>query len=71
MGAAVRNRLRQEDRAPVEDYDQAVWRIVQRRYEGISTEAADELIKLVADIYWVTDKQVRRDVIVAQRSIGG
>jgi len=70
MGAA-RQRLAQEDRHAVSDYNAAVWRIVQRRCEGISTEAADELYKIVADIYWVTDKQVRRDVFIAQRSIGG
>lgn len=73
MGFVNRKRAEapQEDRLPLETYDQAVWRIVQRRFEGIGDEAFDELCAFVADTYWVTDKKVRRDVYVSSRKLGG
>lgn len=63
--------LMQQDRLPVATYEQAIDRLVQRKFEGVSEDALDELVMLVADIFWSTDLQVRRDVIVAARKLGG
>lgn len=64
--------LRQEDRLPCETYEQAVSRLVQYHVtEGITPEAYDLAVKLVADIFWHTDKRVRRDVFVATRKLFG
>ena len=63
--------LQQEDRLPLSTYDEAVNRLVEYRADEVLTEDAyDIAVKLVSDIFWKTEKQVRRDVIVAARKIG-
>lgn len=68
----VKPSLQQEDRLPCETYEQAVDRLVQYHVtDTISDEAYDLAVKLVADIFWQTDKRVRRDVFVATRKLFG
>ncbi|WP_040671655.1 hypothetical protein [Rhodobacter ferrooxidans] len=64
--------LQQEDRLPVSTYDEAVRRLVQIRLDDTVTDEAYSLaVNLVADIFWVADKRLRRDVAVAARQLGG
>ena len=64
--------LQQQDRLPVSSLDEAVRRLVMFRSDpSISDEAYDLAIRVVADIFWVHDLRLRRDVIVAVRQIGG
>ena len=64
--------LQQEDRLPCETYDDAVSRLVVIRCtEGVSQEAYDLAVKLIADIYWQNDNRVKRDVFVACRKLFG
>lgn len=63
--------LQQEDRLPVSSYEEAVRRLVQiRDYEAVTDEAYDLCVSLVADIFWIADKRVRRDVIAAAKLLG-
>jgi hypothetical protein len=55
----------QEDRKPINGYDEAIWRLVQLAYQGVSGPCYDVAVKLVADIYWRTDDAVRD--LVARR----
>lgn len=64
--------LQQEDRLPIDRYEDAIARLALLRCHPSMTDAAyDLLIKLTADIYWVNDLRVRRDVIVASRELWG
>lgn len=61
----------QHDRLPISSYDEAVRRLVELRVdETLPDEAYDVAVALVADIFWLADKRVRRDVIVAARDVG-
>jgi len=63
--------LQQEDRLPVSTYDEAVRNLVcLRNREDLTDDSYDLAIQIVADIFWVRDKRLRRDVIVAAREIG-
>ncbi len=60
--------LQQQDRLPVSTYEQAVNRLVQIRLdEGVTDDAYDLAVTIVADIFWISDKRLRRDVVVASR----
>ena len=64
--------LQQEDRLPVSSYEEAVRALVFIRCdETVSDHAYDLVIKIVADIFWVNDNKLRRDVHVASREITG
>ncbi|TXG97571.1 MAG: hypothetical protein E6R08_06715 [Nevskiaceae bacterium] len=64
--------LQQEDRLPVDAYEDAIARLVLIRAHPSMTDGAyDLIIKLTADIYWLNDLRVRRDVMIASREIGG
>lgn len=63
--------LQQHDRLPVSTYDEAVARLVQLRCdETVSDDAYDVAVELVADIFWLSDKRLRADVMKAAREIG-
>lgn len=63
-------RIRQADRQPVSTYYQAVWRLVALRADPELDDAGyDAAIKIVADVFWMDDRAVRRDVIKAAREI--
>lgn len=63
--------LQQQDRLPISTYDEAVRRLVEIRCdETLPDEAYDTAVSMVADIFWQTDKRVRRDVVVEARKIG-
>jgi len=63
--------LQQEDRLSVSTYDEAVRNLVfLRNREDLTDDSYDLAIQIVADIFWVRDKRLRRDVIVAAREIG-
>ncbi len=63
--------LCQEDRLPVSTYEQAVRRLVQYRVdEAVSDDAYSLAVEIVSDVFWKSDRRVRRDVIVAAREIG-
>lgn len=65
-----RARLRQEVRAPITTHEKAVWRLVQLRADpDLSDEAYDIAICLMADVFWVSDTSLRRDVRKAAREI--
>lgn len=54
------------DREPINDYRQAIWRIVAH-FERFGIEVPDHeplpfIAQLVADMYWVRDSRVRRDI---------
>lgn len=67
-----KNSLKQQDRLPVETLEQAVGRITARRIAaGWSAQTYDEVIQIVADIFWITDKDLRKKVLVASKQIGG
>ena len=55
----------------METYEQAVDRLVQYRVVGVTDEAYSLAVEIIADIYWLTDKRVRRDVFVATRKLFG
>lgn len=66
----ARLRLRQEDRVPIATYEKAVWRLVALRADPeLSDEAYDLAVTLLADVYWVSDVRVRRDVRKAAHEI--
>ena len=63
-------RIHQADRPPVSTYYQAVWRLVALRSDPEITDFAYDLaIKLLADVFWVSDLALRRDVMKAAREI--
>ncbi len=63
--------LQQADRLPVSSYEEAVRRLVEVRSRiGVSDEAYDLAIEIVADVFWKADRLVRRDVLVAARELG-
>lgn len=67
----VKPSLRQQDRAPISTYDEAVRHLVTLRINpALSDDAYDVAVALVADIFWRTDNKVRRDVRVACKEIG-
>lgn len=64
--------LQQQDRLPVSTLDEATRRLVQIRIDPtVTDEAYDLCIKIVADIFWISDNRLRRDVAVAARKLGG
>lgn len=64
--------LQQQDRLPVSSYDEAVRRLVMLRCDPDIFDATyDVAVNLVADIFWMTDTRVRRDVRVASRELWG
>ena len=64
--------LQQQDRLPISSYEEAVRSLVFIRCdESVSDTAYDLVLKIVADIFWVNDKKLRRDVAVASREITG
>ena len=55
--------LQQQDRLPCSSYDDTLWRLVQIRCDQSVTDEAYYLtVKLVADIYWRSDRRVIADV---------
>lgn len=77
MGAHLPSRVwrkaseRQQDRLPVSSYEEAVRFLVTVRADATkSDEVYDALVEFAADIFWVTDKRVRRDVRVACNELG-
>lgn len=63
--------LCQEDRLPVETYENAVWALVKARLDpDLTDHCFDHMVKLVADVFWQPDKRVRADVIIASREVG-
>lgn len=71
-GFAFRSvRERQAVRLPISKYEQAIRRLVRvREDESLSDDAYAVAVELVADIYWLTDSRVRRDVILAAKELG-
>lgn len=64
--------LQQQDRLPVSTYEEAVRRLVcLHDDESIPDEAYNLAVDLVADIFWMADKRVRRDVLLAHRKLMG
>lgn len=64
--------LKQEDRLPVQTLEQAIGRLAFRRIAAEwSPETYDEVIQIVADIFWITDKDLRKKVLAAVKEIGG
>ena len=63
--------LQQFDRLPISSYEEAVQRLVEIRCdEAVSDDAYDVAVNLIADIFWHSDKKVRRDALLAAREIG-
>lgn len=72
MAPRFRTPIKQEDRQPVETYEDAVNRLViLRATEHVGQAAYEIAVRLVADIYWVKDATVRRDVFIACRHLFG
>lgn len=64
--------VQQQDRLPVSTYEEAVRRLVCIHDDlSIPDEAYSLAVDLVADIFWMADKRVRRDVLVAARELMG
>lgn len=64
--------LQQQDRLPVSSYEEAVRRlVVLRADEAVTDDAYSVAVELVADIFWRSDRRVRRDAMIAAREIGG
>lgn len=57
----------QADREPLETYEQALWRLVyilcKRGLRMPESGPLPDAAQIVADIYWVNDEKVRRDVL--------
>lgn len=63
--------LQQIDRLPVSSYEEAIQRLVIIRCDKrLTDDAYDVAVELVADIFWQSDKKVRRDALLAAREIG-
>lgn len=63
--------LQQEDRLPISSYEEAVRSLVFIRCdESVQDHAYDLVVKIVADIFWIHDAKVRRDVILAAKQLG-
>ena len=63
--------LAQEERLPVETYENAIWALVKARLDpDLTDHGFDHMVKLVADVFWQPDKRVRADVIIASREVG-
>ena len=61
----------QSNRAPLNTYENAIWRIVQ--YVVQETHGETEIglaVEVVADLFWVSDSKVRHDVNKAARGLG-
>ncbi|WP_143515573.1 hypothetical protein [Pseudooceanicola marinus] len=60
-----------DDRPPIHEYDQALWRLVQfvvsERYSRIELSLA---IQIVADIYWVSEAKVVSDMNKRSSGLG-
>ncbi len=63
--------LQQYDRLPISSYEEAVQHLVKIRCdEAFSDDAYDVAVNLIADIFWQSDKKVRRDALLSAREIG-
>lgn len=63
--------LQQEDRLPIESFDDAIGRLVLlRNTESVSDDAYDLCVKLVADLFWETDAKVRRKAFLQAKKWG-
>ncbi|MBK5923481.1 hypothetical protein CCR90_06730 [Rhodovulum sulfidophilum] len=61
----------QADRAPLQTYEQAIWRLVQSVVsERFDAAQIDLAVDIVADIFWVADKKVLEDVAKASSGLG-
>ncbi|ARC90672.1 hypothetical protein [Rhodovulum sp. MB263] len=61
----------QADRAPLQTYEQAIWRLVQSVVsEKFDAAQIDLAVDIVADVFWVTDKKVLEDVAKASSGLG-
>ncbi|MCE8419251.1 hypothetical protein LZ190_11115 [Rhodovulum sulfidophilum] len=61
----------QADRAPLQTYEQAIWRLVQFVVsERFGAAEIDLAVDIVADIFWVEDKKVLADVAKASSGLG-
>ncbi|MBK5925661.1 hypothetical protein CCR90_18230 [Rhodovulum sulfidophilum] len=61
----------QADRAPLQTYEQAIWRLVQAVVsERFDAAQIDLSVDIVADIFWVADKKVLEDVAKASSGLG-
>lgn len=68
--APITPRLKQADRPPVSTYQEALARLVVLADKpGQTREAYADLVELVADLFWKTDVQVRRDMILLRRAV--
>ncbi len=64
--------LLQQDRLPISTLEQATWRLVAiRGDESLPDAAYDVALKIVADIFWTSEKKLRRDVLVMAKRNGG
>ena len=63
--------VQQYDRLPVSSYEEAVQRHVEIRCDQtVTDDGYDVAVNLIADIFWQSDKKVRRDALVLAREIG-
>ena len=63
--------LQQDDRLPISSYEEAIQRLVEIRCDQtVTDDGYDVALKLIADIFWQSDKKVRRDALIAAREIG-
>ncbi|MBY5970810.1 hypothetical protein KUV28_00560 [Ferrimonas balearica] len=61
----------QQNRASLNTYENAIWRIVQYVVQETHGEAEIRLaVQIVADIYWCSDAKVEHDVNNAARGLG-
>lgn len=62
--------MQQVDRLPVSSYEEAVQRLTYIRLDEDVTDAAYFLaVSIIADIFWVNDQKVIRDVTISARQI--
>lgn len=63
--------VQQYDRLPISSYEEAIQRLVEIRCDQtVSDDGYDVAVNLIADIFWQSDKKVRRDALLAAREIG-
>ena len=63
--------VQQYDRLPISTYEEAIQRLVEIRCDQtVTDDGYDVAVNLIADIFWQSDKKVRRDALIAAREIG-
>ena len=57
------------EREPCATYQQALWRLVVEKLRGAPSDGLAVASSIVADLFWVTDDQLHRDLAKLEKEV--